>query len=138
MYGALSYLTYLWNLGFGQAKRRGDALKSSFVVLMGKWWGWGGVGVLTMYQFYRIYLFPIFLLFDLFYIYYRDWQGHKCKLKCLKVYEINSELYCNCNCHSPFLWFKHHYPKTSQEYICCNWKSIVSKWSFSEIKKCSI
>ena len=42
------------------------------------------------------------------------------------------------NPFNPFLWYKHHYPKTSQEYICCNWKSIISEWSFSEIKKKSI
>ena len=84
-------------------------------------------------RFYRIHLFPIFLLFDLFCIYYWDWQDQKCKLKCLKVYEINSELYCNCNCClNPFLWYKHHYRKTSQECIII---SIISEWSLSEIKK---
>ena len=29
-------------------------------------------------------------------------------------------------------------PTTSQEYICYNWKSIVSEWSFFKIKKYSI
>ena len=41
-----------------------------------------------------------------------DWQGQKCKLKCPKVYEINSELYCNCNLFLyPFLWYKYLYPQ---------------------------
>ena len=30
MNGALPYLSYLWDLGFGGAKRWGDALKSPF------------------------------------------------------------------------------------------------------------
>ena len=30
MYVALSYLSYLWDLGFEEAKRWGDALKSPF------------------------------------------------------------------------------------------------------------
>ena len=34
MNGALSYLSYLWDLGFGGAKRWGDALKSPFGVAM--------------------------------------------------------------------------------------------------------
>ena len=72
-------------------------------------------------RFYGIHLFSIFLMFCLFCIYYWDWQGQKCKLKCPKVYEINSKLYCNCNCClNHFLRYKHHHPKTSQEYICCN------------------
>ena len=90
-------------------------------------------------RFYRIPIFPIFLLFYLFCIYW-DWQGQKCKLKCPKVYEINSELYCNCNfCLYSFLRYKHlALPTTSQEYICCSLKSIISEWSFFEIKKFSI
>ena len=47
-------------------------------------------------RFYRIPFFSIFLLFYLFCTYW-DWQGQKCKLKCPKIYEINSELYYNCN-----------------------------------------
>ena len=90
-------------------------------------------------KFYRIPLFPIFLLFYLFCICW-DWQGQKCKLKCPKIYEINSELYCNCNfCLYSFLRYKHlALPTTSQEYICCSLKSIISEWSFFEIKKFSI
>ena len=58
-------------------------------------------------RFYRIPLFTIFMLFYLFCIYW-DWQGQRCKLKCRKVYGINSELYCNCNfCLSSFLRYKH-------------------------------
>ena len=34
MYVALSYLSYLWDLGFEGAKRWGDALKSPFGVAM--------------------------------------------------------------------------------------------------------
>ena len=45
---------------------------------------------------YRIPFFSIFLLFCLFCI-YSVWQGQKDKLKCPKIYEINSELYYNCN-----------------------------------------
>ena len=99
---------------------------------------WNFIVNLTGYckRFYRIHLFPIFLLFDLFFIYYWDWQGQKCKLTCSKDFENNSELYRNCNCClNTFLWYKHHYAKTSQKYICCNWKFIISEWSFSEIKK---
>ena len=99
---------------------------------------WNFIVSLTGYckRFYRIHLFPIFLLFDLFCIYYWDWQGQKCKLTCSKDFEINSELYRNCNCClNIFLWYKHHYAKTSQKYICCNWKSIISEWSFSKSKK---
>ena len=46
---------------------------------------------------YRIALFPIFLLFCLFCIYW-DLQDQKCKLKCPKIYEINSELTENSAC----------------------------------------
>ena len=60
------------------------------------------------------------------YIYW-DWQGQKCKLKCPKIYEINSELYCNCNfCLYSFLQYKHlAFLTTSQEYICCSLKSTI-------------
>ena len=34
MNGALPYLSYLWDLGFGGAKRWGNALKSPFRVAM--------------------------------------------------------------------------------------------------------
>ena len=66
---------------------------------------------LTWYckRFYRIPLFTIFILFYLFCIYW-DWQEQKCKLKFRKVYEINFELYCNCNfCLYSFLRYKQLY-----------------------------
>ena len=60
-------------------------------------------------RFYGIPLFTVFMLFYLFCIYW-DWQGQKCKLKCRKVYEINSELYCSYNfCLYSFLRYKHVY-----------------------------
>ena len=34
MYGALSHLSYLWDLGFGGAKRWGEALKPPFGMAM--------------------------------------------------------------------------------------------------------
>ena len=54
MCGALSYFSYLWDLGFGGAKRWGDALKSPFGVAMqttsegGDSFNGGKVGVPTM------------------------------------------------------------------------------------------
>ena len=96
---------------------------------------------LTRYckRFYRIFLFSIFMLFYLLCIYW-DWQGQNCKLKCPKIYENYSELYFSCNfCLYSFLWYKHlALPITSKEYICCSLKSMISEWSFFEIKKCSI
>ena len=46
MYVALSYLSYLWNLGFEGAKRWGDALKSPFGVAMQATSGGRGRGFL--------------------------------------------------------------------------------------------
>ena len=34
MYGALSYLSYFWDLGFAEAKRWEDTLKSPFGVAL--------------------------------------------------------------------------------------------------------
>ena len=90
-------------------------------------------------RFYRIPLFPIFLLFYLFCIYW-VWQGQKCKLNCSKIYEINSESYCNCNFSLySILRYKHFaLPSTSKEHICCSLKSMISEWSSFKIKKLSI
>ena len=79
-------------------------------------------------RFYRMHFPPIFPLFYLFCICW-DWQGQKCKLKCLKVFEINSEIYCNCNFYLySFLWFKYFYPPTSQEYIFVATESPDNTW----------
>ena len=125
-------LGVLWDLEFGGAKSWGDTL----VTIWGgnashKWgmrqfeWGRGGshyvitlhwnfIVSLTGYckRFNRIHPFPMFLVFGLFCIYHWDWQSQKYNLKCPKVYEINPELYCNCNCClNPFLWYKYYYSK---------------------------
>ena len=91
-------------MGFGDAKRWGDTLKSSsWVPLQAKRRGrvavcmekegshyvrllyWNFIVSFTGYckTFYRILLLPILLLLYLFYIYW-DWQGQKWNLKCPK------------------------------------------------------
>ena len=58
---------------------------------------------------YTIPPFSIYLLFHLFFVYW-DWQDQKCQLKYPKVYEINSELYFNCNfCLYPSLWYTNNF-----------------------------
>ena len=88
--------------GEGFPLEEGRGRDSHYIIVL----HWNFIVSLTGYckRFHRIYLFPIILLFSLFCIYYWEWQGQKCKLMCPKVYEINSELYWNCNCClDPFL-----------------------------------
>ena len=63
-------------------------------------------------RFYRVPLFLYFCCFNYFVSIQIDNKGEKCKLKCPKVHEINSELYCNCTfCFYSFLRYKHLYPQ---------------------------
>ena len=63
-------------------------------------------------RFYRVPLSLYFCCFNYFVSIQIGNKGEKCKLKCPKVHEINSELYCNCTfCLYSFLRYKHLYPQ---------------------------
>ena len=108
MYGALSLVSYLWDLE-EQGRRfkviiLGDNARakqflwgrgfSHYVILL----YWNFIVSLTGYckNFCRMPLFTILLMPYLFCINW-DWQGQECNLKCPKVYEINSKWECLCS-----------------------------------------